>query len=214
SRKISSRGFLAVLFLIKCSVVVHAQLSAGVKYIHNLTSYDGLSQNTVNAIHQDRDGFIWIGTDEGLNRFDSYSFRIFRHSPADSNSINDNFIKKIFEDSRNNLWIGTASGLSFYDSETETFRNYVYQDNDSTSINYGGLMDIVEDNDGNIWVGNYSGLSRLNPKTDKFTRYYRDDQNLNAENAIWCLSVGKDGNLLAGTNNGIYVFDIQQKTFI
>ncbi len=78
---------------------------------------DGISQSTVQAIMQDKDGFIWLGTKYGLNRFDGYKFYVYNFSKKDSNTISDGFIRTIFQDSFGNLWIGTNNGLNKYSVE-------------------------------------------------------------------------------------------------
>ena len=83
---------------------------------------DGLSQSAVHCLLQDRQGFVWLGTQDGLNRYDGYGFKIFRHDPQDSLSISDNWIQTIYEDRNGRLWIGTdGDGLNCYDRETQSF---------------------------------------------------------------------------------------------
>ncbi len=128
---------------------------------------DGLSQNSVTCIAKDKYGFIWFGTEDGLNRYDGISFKSFRHDPLDSNTINSNTITSSLVDSQGNLWIGTfVSGLNRYVYETESFVHYPYNPEDSLTIGKGTIQALHEDGEGNIWIGtSKSGLYRLNPNT-------------------------------------------------
>jgi len=78
---------------------------------NHLTVQSGLSNNKVNTVIQDRTGFIWFGTEDGLNRYDGYNFKIFRHDPSDSNSLSGNSVWSLMEDHIGNIWIGTKGGV-------------------------------------------------------------------------------------------------------
>ena len=94
------------------------------KFDH-LSVEDGLSQSKVSCTFQDHQGYMWFGTQDGLNRFDGFEFKTFYYEPADSTSLSNNFIWKIFEDSQKNLWIGTfGGGLCLFDRELETFKTF------------------------------------------------------------------------------------------
>jgi signal transduction histidine kinase/ligand-binding sensor domain-containing protein len=123
-----------------------------------LTINDGLSQNSAFAIIQDRKGFIWIGTKDGLNRFDGIGFQVYRHSP-DKNSLVNNHVKCLYEDSDGNIWIGTYGGLNKFNPETEKFT--AYQKNDSTDLSGNLITAILEDSFKNIWIGTNKGLNKL-----------------------------------------------------
>jgi len=84
---------------------------------------NGLSNNRVNAIFKDTRGFMWFGTMSGLNRYDGYSVKIFRHNPSDTTSINDSYILKIEEDNQGKLWVRTRNGYCIYNPDNETFSN-------------------------------------------------------------------------------------------
>ncbi len=86
-----------------------------------LTINEGLSQGMVNTIIQDRYGFMWFGTKDGLNRYDGYSFKVFRHDPADSTTVRESTITGLAEDEQGHLWVGTATGVDLFDRSTERF---------------------------------------------------------------------------------------------
>src|SRR5882757_9839465 len=96
--------------------------SAATRKFSQLTTLDGLSQSTVNCILKDKFGFLWFGTQDGLNKYDGYTFTVYRNNPKDPRSIPDNQIKCIFEDRQSNLWIGTlGGGLCIYDRIRDAF---------------------------------------------------------------------------------------------
>ena len=147
-------------------------------FVH-LLSENGLYQNTVHSILQDKKGFIWIATEDGLNKYDGYNFTVYKYNPQDSNSISDNFIWTIFEDSKGNLWVGTNSGgLCKFNESTETFTNYKNEIKDPNSISHNNIRAICEDGDGNLWVGTEGGgLNKFDINKKVFTRYLNDPQN-------------------------------------
>jgi ligand-binding sensor domain-containing protein len=102
--------FTGVLFLLCYSYTSNA-IEQRIRF-DLLSIKDGLSQSSVNCVVQDDQGFIWIGTQDGLNKYDGYSFTTYYHDPADSSSICDNFIRDLAIDSVGNLWVGTDHGLS------------------------------------------------------------------------------------------------------
>jgi signal transduction histidine kinase/ligand-binding sensor domain-containing protein/DNA-binding response OmpR family regulator len=102
---------------------------------HYYTVAGGLSNNTVNCIYQDKAGYIWIGTNDGLNMFDGYSFRIFRNQPGNKNSINHNNILFIKEDHQGQLWIGTSTSLSLFHPSNSSFTNY-FVNNDKQGYHF------------------------------------------------------------------------------
>ncbi len=127
-----------------------------------LTTNDGLSQGMVNSIIQDRYGFMWFASNDGLNRYDGSKFTVYKNDPNDSNSIAENFIRVLFEDSQGRIWIATASnGLDLFDRATETFIHFKNKAKDLNTISDNSITSISEDAAGGIWIGTLHGLNRL-----------------------------------------------------
>lgn len=135
-----------------------------------ITIDDGLSQNFVPAITQDKIGFIWMGTKDGLNMYDGYRFTVYKHDAFNPYSISDNFVKVIYCDSKGRIWAGTLNGgLNVFDPYTGKFYSFQNNPNDSSSLSSNNVQAITEDKNGDIWVGtNANGLNRLHIK-DKET---------------------------------------------
>lgn len=176
-----------------------------------LTVNDGLSQSTVNAILQDRYGYMWFGTQDGLNRFDGYNFFIFRNDIDDTTTISDNWIWCIFEDHLGEMWIGTYhGGLNRYDRNKNKFKSYRHNILDSLSISGNNISCITEDKKGIIWVGTWGGgLNRYDRVSDKFIRIGTDsisNDGLSSQN-IRCMLFDRDGLLWIGTWNGLDVYN-------
>ncbi|MEL7117822.1 MAG: two-component regulator propeller domain-containing protein [Bacteroidota bacterium] len=129
----------------------------------------GLSENIVNDIVQDEKGFIWIATNDGLNRYDGYSMQHFRYDPSDYQSLSSNVLECLYVDMAGMLWIGTSEGgLNKYDPTNNTFTRFTNDPEDKFSISQGMVDDITEDIDGNIWVHiRDRGIDRLSYQSGK-----------------------------------------------
>ena len=147
----------------------------------HLTIEDGLSQNAGLVIFQDSTGFLWIGTQDGLNRYDGYSFKIFKHDPENVNSLSHNAVLAITEDQHGYLWVGTwGGGLNRFDPATETFTRYRSDADAPDSLSNDVVTSIKEDTGGALWVGTLGGLNRYNPEKDGFDLFKHDPDDPNS----------------------------------
>ena len=138
------------------------------------TVENGLSSNAVQCLLQDRTGYIWCGTSDGLNRFDSRHFKTFRHIPGDTASLGNNVIHSLFEDSKGNLWIGTENGVFRYRVSEEKFSTFHLPDIPDR-LSQKIIYSIKEDQLGKIWISVYgSGVFRYNPSDGKIKHYSHD----------------------------------------
>ena len=150
---------LVLISSLFCQINLFAQ---EIEFKH-LTVDNGLSNNKVNCLLEDRTGFIWFGTDDGLNRFDGYEIKVFRNKPNDNKSISGNGIWSLFEDADGDLWIGTKSGeINRYNPKTGKFESWKVE---SKNTNENGITSIYRDKDGMVWIGSYkNGLYKFNIK--------------------------------------------------
>jgi ligand-binding sensor domain-containing protein len=138
----------------------------------HLSSENGLSNNTVRCIFQDKKGFIWIGTEDGLNQFDGYTVTVFKNKISDSASLSDNFISQIYEDKLGRFWIATAAGgLNLFNRETGKFKRYKTKTGDPNSLANNTVVQVFEDSSDKLWVLCTNGkLCLYQPKSDNFKR--------------------------------------------
>ena len=138
----------------------------------NISVRDGLSQNSVIRIFQDSRGFMWFCTRDGLNRYDGNSFRIYRSSLKDQNSISSSDGTTISENKDGTFWIGTHNGLNHFDPQTDKFKRYFHVDKDSKSLSSSTIRYLLTDKDDNTWIGTVAGLDFYDKKTDSFKHIY------------------------------------------
>lgn len=175
-------------------------------WFEHITITEGLSQNYITAIEQDCNGFIWIGTKNGLNKYDGYEMTVYNHIQNDSTSIPNNYIVTLFHDSKNNLWIGTNSGLCKYVTERDHFELFNFETSNIPHSNYN-ISSLTEDENGLLWIGTEEGLLiSFDPNTEKL-KLYRFSQGVKA--------IKQDGRslLIGGRNRGISHFDPTKETF-
>lgn len=208
-------GKIFLEFLLFVSTFV-ANISSQSLNFNNFDVKDGLSNNKVNTILQDNSGLIWVGTEDGLNRFDGYEFKIYRNNPLDSCSISDNYIWSSYEDRDGNIWIGTKTGeLNLYDLLNDSFSHWKI---DTRSVRESGIIAIYKDSNGNVWIGTYqSGLYRLNPETNELINWNYNPDNLKSLSNNFVTSIiENDSYLWISTYNGLNKYNLKSNdnTFV
>lgn len=208
--------FLKLLFLLFVSTL-NAQTNIS---FNHLTVENGLSQSAVTCIFQDTQGFMWFGTQDGLNRYDGYNFKVFKSSSGDSTTLSDNFIFSIYEDNNGTLIVQTQSGkFHRYNPLNESF---MVLDSDSLNLREmkGNSVLAFFFDRGNVeWSGGLSretGLTMENKSTGEVKSYLHDNNNKFSisDNKVYSVLRDKNGNLWAGTSNGLNRFDEKNNKFI
>jgi ligand-binding sensor domain-containing protein len=207
--------FCAFVLLAITAAELAAQQS-NVRWRH-LTIEDGLSQSIAFSIVQDLVGFIWVGTEDGLNRYDGYEFEVYVHDPQDPTSISDNYISALHIDRSGTLWVGTwRRGLNRYCTTTDSFTRFQHDPTDPSSISEDRITSIGEDHTGTIWICTESaGLNRLHPETGVVTRYRHQptDPNSLAADQTRGVVVDQEGVLWIATQAGLDRFEAADGTF-
>lgn len=177
---IKKKLLLVLSFLFNVNVVSQNQLYQ----FENFNVEDGLSQSQVNCIIQDKEGFLWIGTQDGVNRFDGYSFKVYRNNHNDPKSLSNNYILSIAEDKLGNLWIGTyGGGLNKFNKKTESFENYLNVNQNYSEFDANIITSIYIDSAQSIYLGVLDlGLYRFDQHTKKFYQINYSNENLPPSN--------------------------------
>ena len=173
-----------------------------------LSTEDGLSQTKVSQIVQDDQGFTWFGTQYGLNRYDGYKFKVFKHEPGRSNSLSGVFISSLFKDRAGWLWIGCDEYLDKFNPVTETFTHYRIERRDAQGETVP-VTHISQDHLGMLWLATSRGLCRFDPSTGRIVRYRHDPSNPSSlsSDEIKCTLEDKKETFWVATSEGVDAFD-------
>lgn len=214
------KPILSILLLAFAISASAAQRYSSVKF-KRITTEDGLSDDFTECILQDKYGYIWIGTRNGLNRFDGYSMKVYRKIPINKNSLTSNFVYRMLEDSHGNLWIGTLTGgLLLYNRENDEFKSIPLKDEKEESI-----FSIVEDKDSTLWIGTFRGVVHYDPRTNTILPFSTNsiadeiiksnrilDIHFDASNCLWFATQGDAGLIMLNReNDSCYVFKNTQE---
>ncbi len=205
---------LAILFPQACSAQTPGISGINV-VIKRISTEQGLSSSMIWAITQDTRGFVWIGTDKGLNKFDGKNFKTYTFDPHDSSSLSDPQIWSLFADSSGILWVGTQNGLNRFDPATLKFSRYFNDPKNDSSLSNNEVRSIYRDRAGVLWVGTARGLNRFHEQTGAWTRYLPapNDSSHPGDNFIDVMLEDHQGSFWIGTGvynstgGGLYRFD-------
>lgn len=208
--------FITRLFLFTFLLLTLYNPSYGQKRNYGYTQItinEGLAHNSTEYIFKDSEGFVWIGTEYGLNQLSGYNIKTFRKFFPDSNSISSNSITAISEDSEGFIWVGTNNGLNRYDKKTGAFKNYFTNDNyESLPGNQILTLKFIQDK---IWVGTNDGLALYNKEKDSFVRIIpkRSDTTFNSL-SIYDIIETRNGDIyISSENSCIHKLDVENKQF-
>jgi ligand-binding sensor domain-containing protein/signal transduction histidine kinase len=183
----------------------------------HLSVNEGLSGSNVLSIMQDHNGFIWLGTPSGLDKFDGTRFTPYKHDPADSGSISGNGVNDILEDRQGNIWVATYRGLNLFDRKKNTFTSFKHDEKNTQTISGNTTQCLLIDSKDNFWVGTINGFNRFDRKTRTFDRYihHSDDTTSISENDVSSIAEDSEGRLWIGTRGGgLNRFDPVSKSFV
>ncbi len=211
-------GLLIVLPFILCCWPSCLWGQVGSIQFEKISVEQGLSLGTVVVILQDRAGFMWFGTQDGLNRYDGYEMSAVHHDPADPATLPHGSIQALFEDGAGDLWIGTErGGLSRWNRTQGSFTHYQHDSEVPGSLSGNWVRDILQDSAGVLWVATFdSGLNRFDPASGTFEhfRHDPDDPTSLSDDSIRALCEDRDGQLWVGTVAGLNRYDRGRGNFV
>ena len=197
-----------ILFIIGlfCTLTLYSQQN-NIRF-KRITINEGLSLSSVYCIFQDSKGFMWFGTEDGLNRYDGKNFTIYRSNPEDSNSISYKWIEQIIEDSTGNLWFGSRGGLTRFNPVTEIFTQYRGIE-PNRQLSNDTITHLFEDQNNRLWVGSLKGITCINTKLGVIEK---DEYPKGLNSKINCF-LADSKNFWIGTELGLFYYDSEQKSF-
>jgi signal transduction histidine kinase/ligand-binding sensor domain-containing protein/DNA-binding response OmpR family regulator len=200
----------AIIFSLLCTVPSIAQFSTQ-NVVKHYDLKDGLSQGVVNSIAEDSQSFIWLATDDGLNRFDGYNFKIFKQEKGAKNAIIGNFVSSIFKDRDGTLWVSSRLGLQKFDPDRESFEVYQHGVENGLGTSHNDVSYITEGTDNNLWLALYAnGFASFNKSTKLFRVYNPANLPILSSIKTMCLLDDSHGLLWVGSQDGgLNVFNIK-----
>ena len=202
-----SKTYTSLIFFLIVPVILYPQEED--TQFERISVEQGLSQSSVHCIFQDSKGFMWFGTEDGLNKYDGYQFTVYNNNPDDIGSLSSNEVWAIYEDSSEVLWIGTiGGGINKFDRNTEQFTPYKHDPDNPNSISDNRVMSVYKDHSGVLWIGTENGLNKYNREAGIFTHYLQNT-------SVSSICEDKSGTLLIGTiGDGLFKCDRSMQEFI
>ncbi len=208
--------FVGWLFLFVSVGRVQAQAPA-LKF-SRLTAAQGLSRNQINCILQDSRGFMWFATTEGLNRYDGYTFNVYKHDDKNHNSIISQYVTAMIEEPETgNLWLATGNGLCRYNRKTDNFTTFQSNPSNINSLSHPDATSVIMDHEGVIWVGTQGGgLNRYDRKSNQFSHFKNNpsDPFSLSQDEVMCVYEDSHHTIWVGTKlGGLNRYDRQTQRF-
>lgn len=179
-----------------------------------ISANEGLSQATVLCLLEDQNGFLWIGTADGLNKYNGSSFEVFRSKNDQKNCISDNEVMALLEDRRGNIWIGTGNGLTRLDYSNNKFDIFRHDPLDSLSLSNNYITSLYEDQDGNILIGTKFGLNRFEPVKQVITRIRVNEEKSLKRKFVKAIHGTSNGQCWIGFDDDLCLFDKKSNQLI
>ncbi len=203
--------FCLLLFISRFESYAQAQVYSSRQF----TISNGLSGNSVIVVFQDSKGFIWIGTENGLNRYDGEKFDVFKHQQTDTNAVSGNYIISLAEDLEGNIWIGTRNrGISVYNRNSGRFKSFMHQQGNVRSLPENDVLGFFVSKEGEIWVKTESYLCRFESETNDFTNFgHYSNLFKRAMSFGYPIVYESDSTFLVGTKDGINRFNSKMGSF-
>jgi len=204
---------MSFLFVFFCFFAFQIANSQSYEFSTFISSSNGLSQSTVNCIVQDEDGFLWIGTQDGLNQYDGYNFTYYYNQPGDSTSLSDNYITSLCLAIDGSIWVGTMSGgLNVLDKKTGRFQRFQKNLAKQGSITDNTIWALATDKNGNIYAGTNDGLNVYNPELKQFS-YFNQNNCILPSRMVISLYNDNNKKIWIGTNKGLVNYEIDSQNF-
>ncbi|MGY3212693.1 hybrid sensor histidine kinase/response regulator transcription factor [Mucilaginibacter sp. HD30] len=181
----------------------------------SLTTIQGLSSNTVNDLLKDNDGFLWIATNDGLDKFDGTNITVYRNEPGNASSLPNNEVTVLFKDRRGRIWIGTSNGICYYDTNLDKFIKCKSQGK-VPGVDDMAVRAIYQDSADLLWFGGYANLVTLDPQTMKFDALpiQLKKQNTSALTVYLSFFEDESKQIWIGTNKGLVIYNKRTKRYV
>ena len=207
-----------LIFILQALILFTSVLSADLSLVkfEYLTVDDGLSQGTIEDILQDRQGFMWFATRNGLNRYDGQKFKIYLNDRYDQNSLASNRVWSLGEDTEGNLWIG-STGLNIYDPKLDKMTRVPVDEANENAFHGGIVYDIRTDRDSTLWLSTSKGLVHYFPGKQIFKTYVHDPEKPTSlgSNTVFCTLITRDNKLYVATDTDpVFEFNRKDNSFI
>ncbi|MEQ1732726.1 MAG: adenylate/guanylate cyclase domain-containing protein [Bacteroidia bacterium] len=208
-----------LVLLLVCTHTLAVANTANIRF-DNIGISQGLSQSTINCVIQDQFGYMWFGTQDGLNRYDGYTFKIFKAGNKQTNGLVSSYINALYEDKQGNIWIGTENGLSIYNRKENKFQSFLNDPKNTQSISGNFITKIYADSWNTLWIATANGLNKVlidttNKKINFQVFKHSPTANSISENTVNDIVEDKTNNLwLATSNSCINRYNREKNEFV